>query len=145
MKNCIPLLSAATLLMLSTIMSTSIVHASAAEENSSVNSDIPVVHTVLFWFKPETTAETVAKITSIASSYGSLPMVRAVYVGDSLPSEREVVDDSFGIAITLLFDSAKDLQAYNVDPEHARKSKQILPYVTRGVIYDFYDRAQTYK
>jgi hypothetical protein len=145
MKNCIPLLSAATLLMLSTIMSTSIVHASAAEENSSVNSDIPVVHTVLFWFKPETTAETVAKITSIASSYGSLPMVRAVYVGDSLPSERDVVDDSFGIAITLLFDSAKDLQAYNADPEHARKSKQILPYVTRGVIYDFYDRAQTYK
>ena len=145
MKNCIPLRIAATLLMLSTIMSTSIVHASAAEENSSVNSNIPVVHTVLFWFKSETTAETVANITNIASSYGSLPMVRAVYVGDSLPSEREVVDDSFGIAITLLFDSAKDLQAYNVDPEHARKSKQILPYVTRGVIYDFYDRAQTYK
>jgi len=97
MKNCIPLRIAATLLMLYTLMSASIVHASSGEENSSVNSDIPVVHTVLFWFKPETTAETVANITNIASSYGSLPMVRAVYVGDSLPSEREVVDDSFGL------------------------------------------------
>ena len=72
-------------------------------------------------------------------------MVRAVYVGDSLPSEREVVDDSFGIAVTLLFDSEKDLQAYNADPEHARKSKQILPHVTHGVIYDCYNRAQSYK
>ena len=145
MKNCIPLRIAATLLMLYTLMSASIVHASAAEENSSVNSNIPVVHTVLFWFKPETTAETVANITNIASSYGSLPMVRAVYVGDSLPSERQVVDDSFGIAITLLFDSEKDLQAYNADPEHARKLKQILPLVTGGLTYDFYNRAQTYK
>jgi len=72
-------------------------------------------------------------------------MVRAVYVGDSLPSEREVVDDSFGIAITLLFDSEKDLQAYNADPEHARKLNQILPLVTGGLTYDFYNRAQTYK
>ena len=143
MKDYIYRLIVTALFILSMIVGVTVAKESAPGEISSTKNNLPVVHTVLFWFKPDTTPETVALITKLASSYGSLPMVRAAYVGDPLPSEREVVDDSFGIAITLLFDNEKDLQAYNTDPEQNRKAKQILPHVPRGVIYDFYDRAQT--
>ena len=69
-------------------------------------------------------------------------MVNAVYVGQPLMSDRDVVDDSFGIALTLIFDDEKSLRQYEADPYHKRISGEIiLPNVIRGVIYDhYYDR-----
>jgi hypothetical protein len=52
-------------------------------------------------------------------------------------SDRDVVDDSFGVAFTMTFKDEAALQAYNADPDHKRSSAMTLPHVARGIIYDY--------
>jgi hypothetical protein len=66
-----------------------------------------------------------------------LPMVEAVHVGRPIMSDRDVVDDSFGVAFTMTFKDEAALQAYNADPDHKRSSAMTLPHVARGIIYDY--------
>jgi len=48
-----------------------------------------------------------------------------------------VVDDSFDIAFTLIFEDEKSLREYEHDKTHLDVSRtMILPHVVRGVIYD---------
>jgi len=53
-------------------------------------------------------------------------------------SDRAIVDDSFSIAFTMIFEDAAALQAYGADPYHKKISSEVtMPYVARGVIYDY--------
>lgn len=100
-------------------------------------ADAMVYHTVVFWLKPDTTAETVTEITQSVKALENLPMVEQVVVGTPMMSERDVVDDSFGVAFTMMFKDEAALQAYNDDPQHKKSSQKTLQHVVRGVIYDY--------
>jgi len=96
-----------------------------------------VFHTVIFWLKADTPASKVAEIMKNTKSFESMPMVEKVYVGQPIMSPRDVVDDSFSIAFTMVFKDEAALQAYNADPHHKKLSSRALPHVARGVIYDY--------
>ena len=100
-------------------------------------SSATVYHTVVFWLKPDTPQATLDAILDSVQSMEDLPMVEAVYVGTPVMSERDVVDDSFGVAFTMTFKDEAALQAYNADPDHKRSSAMTLPHVARGIIYDY--------
>ena len=54
------------------------------------------------------------------------------------PSERQIVDDSFDVAICLTFASTRDMNAYIEHPRHKAAVKDVLlPIVERIVVYDF--------
>ena len=120
---------------------------SAAKQDDAVVQNVvqnvvqTVVHTVVFWFKPGTAEAVVATAIEEVKKFKSLPMVRDVYVGKAIMSDRDVVDDSFSVMLTLVFDSEEKLREYESDPYHQRVSKTIiLPHVTRAVIYDHLDK-----
>ena len=96
-----------------------------------------VYHTVVFWLKADTPSGVVEEITRSVKALENLSMVESVVVGTPVMSEREVVDDSFGVAFTMTFKDEAALAAYGEDPEHKRSSEFTLQYVTRGVIYDY--------
>lgn len=119
------------LLIASLLLLTTFITAPAKAEEATV------CHTVVFWLKPETSAATIAEITSSIKDLENLPMVEKVIVGTPVMSERDIVDDSFSVAFTMIFKDEAALQAYNVDPRHKKSSQRTLAHVVRGVIYDY--------
>ena len=119
------------LLIASLLLLTTFITAPAKAEEATV------YHTVVFWLKPETSATTIAEITSSIKDLENLPMVEKVIVGTPVVSERDIVDDSFSVAFTMIFKDEAALQAYNVDPQHKKSSQRTLAHVVRGVIYDY--------
>ena len=96
-----------------------------------------VFHTVVFWLKADTPASKVDEIIANTKSIERMSMVEKVYVGQPIMSPRDVVDDSFSVAFTMVFKDEAALQAYNADPHHKKLSSRTLPHVARGVIYDY--------
>lgn len=114
-----------------------IAQATTADTAPPPETDQQISHTVVFWFKAQTPSTTVDEIIAQVKQFESLPMVEKVYVGKPLSSDREVVDDSFDIAFTLIFADEKSLREYEHDKTHLDVSRtMILPHVVRGVIYD---------
>ena len=97
----------------------------------------PVFHTVICWVKTDTPAAKRDEIIRNTQSLEKLPMVEKVFVGQPIMSDRKVVDDSFSVAFTMTFKDEAALEAYNADPRHKKSSARTLPYVARGVIYDY--------
>lgn len=96
-----------------------------------------VFHTVIFWLKADTPAAKRDEIIRNTQSLEKLPMVEKVFVGQPIMSDRKVVDDSFSVAFTMTFKDEAALEAYNADPRRKKSSARTLPYVARGVIYDY--------
>ena len=98
----------------------------------------PIYHSVVFWLKPDVSASQADEIIRSIKSMAALPMVQEVLVGKPVMSDRAIVDDSFSIAFTMIFEDAAALQAYGADPYHKKISSEVtMPYVARGVIYDY--------
>ena len=78
-----------------------------------------------------------AEIKKSVKGLEKLSMVEKVLVGGPIMSDRDVVDDSFSVAFTMVFKDEAALQAYNTDPDHKKSSQRTMPHVARGVIYDY--------
>lgn len=109
----------------------------AAPVKAEKAEEAKVYHTVIFWLKPETPAATVAEIKKSVKGLEKLSMVEKVLVGGPIMSDRDVVDDSFSVAFTMVFKDEAALKAYNTDPDHKKSSQRTMPHVARGVIYDY--------
>lgn len=92
---------------------------------------------VLVWLKQPGDAEGRAALIEGARSFRSIPGVLGVRAGTALPSEREVVDDSFDVALVISFDDADALAAYELHPDHVRAVEELLkPLAERVLVYD---------
>ena len=71
-------------------------------------------------------------------SFGKIPGVLDVRVGEVLESNRKIVDDSFDVAITLSFADTRSLTEYLAHPVHQKARDEILlPIIKKIVVYDF--------
>lgn len=96
-----------------------------------------VDHVVLMWQKrPGNTADRQA-LLSACSDLRVIPGIKFLDAGTALASDRPVVDDSFDVGLTVRFDSAQSLHAYETDPRHVKKVNEVLKPLTRKiVVYD---------
>jgi hypothetical protein len=98
----------------------------------------PVNHIVMCWLKDSGNAAHRVQLVEVSKSFLEIPGVREVRVGPVIGSDREIVDDSFDIAIFMTFDSVADMDAYIVHPDHAAAVKDKLkPLVSKIIVYDF--------
>lgn len=97
-----------------------------------------LVHTVVFWLKPELTEAQRAEFVSALEALRDVPSVASFHLGT--PAEgvaaRPVVDKTFDYSITCLFDDIKAHDAYQVHPLHVAFVEQGKPKWTRVQIYD---------
>ncbi|MES2920157.1 MAG: Dabb family protein [Verrucomicrobiota bacterium] len=96
-----------------------------------------VDHVVLMWQKrPGNAADRQALLTA-CSDLRVIPGIKFLDAGTALSSDRPVVDDSFDLGLTIRFDSAQSLQAYETDPRHVKKVNEVLkPLTKKIVVYD---------
>jgi hypothetical protein len=95
------------------------------------------VHTVYFWLKSGLGDDARAKFLQGLLALKNVPTVKAMHVGQPVPSERPVVDGSYSFGLTVIFDNAADHDAYQVHPLHKAFAQEFAPYWDRIRVYDF--------
>jgi len=100
----------------------------------------PVVHIVLLWLKQPGDSMQRQQLIQASQALRQIPGIRRLQLGEALPSERTIVDDSFDVALVFTFDDAAAMQRYLVHPLHKQIVKRdIKPLVSRIRAHDFVD------
>jgi hypothetical protein len=95
-------------------------------------------HVVIFWTNPENPGAADAVIAGAEQYLRPIPGVRSFHIGRMVPSHRDVVDQSYQVALNLQFDSKQAESDYQVHPMHIEfVEKAFKPNCQRVVIYDF--------
>ncbi|MFZ4763323.1 MAG: Dabb family protein [Roseimicrobium sp.] len=97
-----------------------------------------VEHVVLIWLnEPGNAAHKEQMIAAARAFPQEIPGILAMSIGDAVPSEREVVDDSFDLAFVMRFKDKAALDAYEKHPVHVKAVKEVLaPHVSKLKVYD---------
>jgi hypothetical protein len=97
-----------------------------------------VEHIVLAWLKkPGNKADQARVIAAAKSLKADIKEVKSLAVGRALPSDRDVVDDSFDVALVMRFNSPADLASYEKNPVHVKAVVDILkPLTAKIVVHD---------
>ena len=96
-----------------------------------------VDHVVLMWQKLPGNSVDRQALLSACSELRVIPGIKFLDVGTALASDRPVVDDSFDVGLTVRFDSAQSLHAYETDPRHLKKVNEVLKPLTKKIlVYD---------
>jgi len=96
-----------------------------------------LVHTVLFWLKPELTADQRAVFRAGLESLRKVNTIESLYIGTPAPlPERPVVDRSYSFCLTIVFKDVAAHNAYQVDPVHKAFVQTFQPSWSRVQIYD---------
>jgi hypothetical protein len=95
-------------------------------------------HVVIFWTKPENPKAADELIAGMQRYLKPIPGVLQFHVGRMVPSHRPVVDQSYQVALNLLFPDKATQDAYQVHPLHIEFVEKVFkPNCTKVVVYDF--------
>lgn len=95
-------------------------------------------HVVIFWTKPDRPAAADELIAGAEKYLRPIPGVRSFHIGRMVKSHRDVVEQSYQVALNLQFGSKQAQDDYQVHPEHLEfVEKAFKPNCERAVIYDF--------
>ena len=92
------------------------------------------VHMVFFWLKD--TTDTDQFIASTEKFLQEVEVVKAFHLGKPAGTPREVVDNSYGVALVVTFDSKEDQDAYQKHSAHLNYIEENKEKWTRVQIYD---------
>ena len=96
------------------------------------------IHTVYFWMKPEATDAQRDQLIADAKHYlGQIPTVRHLWAGVPAMTPREVVDNSYGVGLTVVLDDSAGHDVYQVHELHLEFIARNKANWTRVQIYDF--------
>ena len=95
-------------------------------------------HVVIFWTKPEIPNAADALIAGAETYIRPIPGIRLFHVGKMAGSHRDVVDQSYQVALNLTFDTKQAQDDSQVHPSHLEfVEKAFKVTCARAVIYDF--------
>lgn len=98
----------------------------------------PVHHIVMIWFPDDTTAQQIDRVIMETRKLSSIPGVSNLKVGRAIASERDIVDDSFDIGISMQFPDTEAMNTYINHPKHIAFVNQYIKGQVRKLrIYDF--------
>ena len=109
-----------------------------ADDGQSAAGEI--VHVVLIWLKDPGNPRHRQQIIAAGRELQEIPGVIEIRVGESLASERDVVDDSFDVGMSMRFASAADMNSYLANPAHLQAVRdKLAPLADHYLVYDFVD------
>jgi hypothetical protein len=105
-------------------------------EQTAVNGTVH--HLVICWLKEPGNAAHRRSIRDASLRFREIPTVLEVRVGEAVPSDRPIVDDSYDVAVEVRFASVEDMNTYLEHPLHAKaKDEVLMPLVSKLLVYDF--------
>jgi len=95
------------------------------------------IHVVFFWLKPGTPDAARDQLIADCRSYlGKVPGVRHLWAGRPQMTPRDVVDNSYGVGLTVVLDDAKAHDVYQEHPVHKEFIARNKETWARVQIYD---------
>jgi hypothetical protein len=96
-----------------------------------------LVHTVMFYLKPELTPERREEFRQSLATLGTIKSMTSYYLGTPAPvPPRPIIDLSFDFAISCVFTDVAAHNAYQVDPIHLAFIETQKACWARVQIYD---------
>ncbi len=95
-------------------------------------------HVVIFWTDPAN-ASAADELVAGANKYlRGIPGVLQFHVGKMTGSDRPVVEQSYQVALNLIFPDKQSQQAYQTHPKHTEFLERVIKRVCKKVlVYDF--------
>ena len=95
-------------------------------------------HVVIFWTDPANPKAADGLIAGAKKYLAPLPGIVHFHVGRMDPSNRPVVDQSYQVALNVVFDSKQAQDNYQVHPLHLEFVEKVFKPVCKKVaVYDF--------
>jgi hypothetical protein len=95
-------------------------------------------HIVIFWTNPANPSAADELIQGAKKYLQNIPGVLHFHIGKMSPSERPVVDQTYQVALNLVFPDKATEASYQAHPSHVEFVEKVFkPNCTRVVIYDF--------
>jgi len=107
-------------------------------ESKTPQVDTRFSHVVIFWTDPANPKAADELIAGARKYLAPLPGIVHFHIGKMVPSHRPVVDQSYQVALNVVFDSKKAQDDYQVHPLHVEFVEKIFkPVCKKVVVYDF--------
>ena len=95
-------------------------------------------HIVIFWTDPANPGAAEGVIAGAKKFLAPIPGITHFHVGRMAPSPRPVVDQSYQVALNVVFDSKKAQDDYQVHPLHLEFVEKVFkPNCKKVLVYDF--------
>jgi len=95
-------------------------------------------HVVVFWTDPTNSKAPDELIAGAKKYLAPIPGIVHFHVGKMAPSPRPVVDQSYQVALNVVFNDKKAQDDYQVHPLHVEFVEKVFKRVCqRVVVYDF--------
>jgi hypothetical protein len=95
-------------------------------------------HVVIFWTRTENPNAADELLVGANKYLKPIPGVVAFHIGEMAPSSRPVVDQSYQVALNVIFNDKKAQDDYQVHPLHIEFVEKVFkPNCARVVVYDF--------
>lgn len=95
-------------------------------------------HVVIFWTKPERLTAADDLVAGANEFLKPIPGILNFHIGKMVGSHRPVVDQSYQVALNLVFADKQTQDAYQTHPSHVEfVEKAFKPNCARCVVYDF--------
>jgi len=95
-------------------------------------------HVVIFWADPANANAADALIAGANQYLKPLPGIVSFHVGKMAPSHRPVVDQTYQVALNVVFSDKKAQDDYQVHPSHVEFVEKVFkPNCKKVVVYDF--------
>lgn len=95
-------------------------------------------HVVIFWTDPAIPNATAELVAGANKYLRNIPGVIHFHVGQMSPSPRPVVDQTYQVALNLIFPSKSAEQEYQVHPQHIEFVEKVFKRTCKKVqIFDF--------
>ena len=95
-------------------------------------------HVVIFWTKPDKPNAADELMAGATQFLKPIPGVLSFHIGRMVSSPRPVVEQSYQVALNLVFPDKKAQDDYQVHPSHVEFVEGVFKKVcTKVVVYDF--------
>jgi len=95
-------------------------------------------HVVIFWTDPDDPRSADKLIAGAEQYLKPVPGVKSFHIGRMVKSHRPVVDQTYQVALNLIFDSKQAQDDYQIHPMHVEFVEKVFKKVCkRCVVYDF--------
>jgi hypothetical protein len=94
-------------------------------------------HVVIFWTDPSRPEGPNELIAATKKYLESIPGIVHFHVGKMASSHRDVVDQTYQVALNIQFQSKQAQDEYQEHPQHLEFVKQCKPLFAKVVVYDF--------
>ena len=98
--------------------------------------DSRFVHYVLFWLKEQSDTEIRSKFEKALKELVTIETIVDYHLGIPVPSERDIVDDSFAYSLLISFRNKEGHDIYQKHPTHLKFAKDCEDIWDRVVVHD---------